>query len=371
MSRHLHRPLVLGVIALVSAFCGVSRATDATDATDATNDHSWQPAPYSLGQGLYFPDQGLRIGGYADVHFFDLSGSKADSSLRDVSLFVTKDIGSRWQLFTELATSRTVNVTGAQNGGGGQAKVDVERVYADFHATPAITLRFGKFLTPIGEWNLVHADPLTWTVSRPLSTSAAFARHAAGAMAFGTVAVKGRDLDYWVFADDSKNLGVGQDADDAFTDYTGDHSPRNNFLHAFGGRVLYHLAGDSLAVGASFVTYQLEQPRHDYQLTGIDFTWTTRYVELTGEAIYRTGASPLSSERGGFVEAGIPIVSHLYLIGRIERYHTSVPETTTVVRTEALNYRPIPGLVLKLEHRNGRNGEIVPAGWLASISVLF
>ncbi|HVI56000.1 MAG TPA: porin [Luteibacter sp.] len=366
MSRHSRCPLSLGVIALVSALCTASPAR----AGDATQGDSWKPAPYSLGQGLYFPDQGLRIGGYADVHFFDLRGSRADSSLRDVSLFVTKDLGSRWQLFTELATSRTVNVTGAQNGGG-SAEVDVERLYADFHATPGMTLRFGKFLTPIGEWNLVHADPLTWTVSRPLSTSTAFARHATGAMAFGTIAVKGRDLDYWVFADDSKNLGIGQDADDAFTDYTGDRSPRNNFLHAFGGRVLYHLAGDSLAVGASYVAYQLEQPKHDYQLTGIDFTWTTRYVELTGEAIYRTGASPLSSERGGFVEAGIPIVSHLYLIGRIERYHTSEPETTTVVRTEAINYRPISGLVLKLEHRNGRGGDIVPAGWLASVSVLF
>jgi hypothetical protein len=366
MSRHPHRSLILGVIALVSVLCIASRAR----ATDSTEGDTWRPAPYSLGQGLYFPDQGLRIGGYADVHFFDLQGSRADSSLRDVSLFVTKDLGSRWQLFTELATSRTVNVTGAHNGGG-NAEVDVERLYADFHATPAITFRFGKFLTPIGEWNLVHADPLTWTVSRPLSTSAAFARHTSGAMAFGTVAVKGRDLDYWVFADDSKNLGIGQDADDAFTDYTGDRSPRNNFLHALGGRVLYHLAGDSLAVGASYVSYQLEQPRHDYQLVGIDFTWTTRYVELTGEAIFRDGASALSSERGGFVEAGVPIASHLYLIGRFERYHTSLPDTTTIVRTEALNYRPFAGLVLKLEHRNARGGDIVPGGWLASVSVLF
>jgi len=366
MSRHPLRSLVLGVIVMGSA----SFVAKGARATDTTESGAWQPAPYSLGQGLYFPGLGLRLGGYADVHVFDLDGSRARSSLRDVSLFVTKDLGDRWQFFTELATSRTVNVTGAENDGG-EAKIDVERVYADFHATPAITLRVGKFLTPIGEWNLVHADPLTWTVSRPLATSAAFARHAAGAMAFGTVAVRGRDLDYWLFADDSKNLGVGQDADDAFTDYTGDRSPRNNFRHAVGGRVLYHLAGDSLAVGASYVAYQLEEPRHDYKLTGIDFTWTTRYVELTGEAIYRSGASPLSSERGGFVEAGIPIASHLYLIGRVERYHTSVPETTTLVRTEALNYRPIPGLVLKLEHRNTKGGDIVPSGWLASISVLF
>ena len=366
MSRYPRRALGLGVIALLASLCGATPSS----AADASEGHAWQPAPYTLGQGLYFPALGLRIGGYADVHFFDLDGSRSESSLRDVSLFVTKDVGSRWQLFTELAMSRTVNVAGASNDGG-DAEVDVERLYADLHASPAVTFRFGKFLTPVGEWNLVHADPLTWTVSRPLSTSAAFARHATGAMAFGTVTVKGRDLDYWVFADDSQNLGLGQDADDAFTDYTGDRSPRNNFRHAVGGRVLYHLAGDSINVGASFVSYQLEQPRHDYQLAGIDFTWTTRYVELTGEAIYRSGPSQLSAERGGFIEAGVPIAPRLYLIGRVERYHTSIPETTTTVRTEGINYRPVPGLVLKLEHRNGRGGDIVPAGWLASVSVLF
>lgn len=366
MSRHPCRIPSIGVIALLLALSIASRVY----ATDATDGGTWQRAPYSLGQGLYFPALGLRIGGYADVHFFDLDGSRSTSSLRDVSLFVTKDLGDRWQLFTEVATSRTVNVTGAQKEGG-EAKADVERLYADFHATPAMTFRFGKFLTPVGEWNLVHADPLTWTVSRPLATSAAFARHATGAMVFGTVGVNGRDLDYWVFADDSENLGVGQDADDAFTDYSGDQSPRNIFRRAVGGRVLYHLAGDNLSVGATYMSYHLEEPRHDYQLTGIDFTWTTKYLEVTGEAIYRTPAAPLSSERGGFIEAGVPIASHLYLIGRIERYHTSVPETTTVVQTEAINYRPIPGLVLKLEHRNARGGDVVPPGWLASVSVLF
>ena len=366
MSRPPHPSLAMGAIALACVLCLASPAY----AADTVDGNTWTPAPYSLGQGLYFPGQGLRIGGYADVHVFDLKGAPADSSLRDVSLFITKDLGDRWQLFTELATSRTVNVTGASNGGG-HAEIDVERLYADFHATPAVTFRLGKFLTPVGEWNLVHADPLTWTVSRPLSTSSAFARHAAGAMAFGTLAVKGRDLDYWVFADDSKDVGIGQDADDAFTDYTGDSSPRNNFRHALGGRVLYHLAGDSLAVGASYVSYQLKQPQHDYQLTGIDFTWTTRYAELTGEAIYRTGASPLSSEHGGFIEAGIPLFSHLYLIGRYERYHSATPETTTTVRTEAINYRPFAGLVLKLEHRRSHGGDVVPTGWLASVSVLF
>ena len=33
----------------------------------ADGDNSWQPAPYSLGQGLYFPGQGLRIDAFGSV----------------------------------------------------------------------------------------------------------------------------------------------------------------------------------------------------------------------------------------------------------------------------------------------------------------
>jgi hypothetical protein len=42
------------------------------------------------------------------------------------------------------------------------------------------------------------------------------------------------------------------------------------------------------------------------------------------------------------------------------------------MRTVGLNYRPVPGVVLKLERRDGNhNLELAPSGWLASVAVLF
>ena len=337
----------------------------------ADGDNSWQPAPYSLGQGLYFPGQGLRIGGYADFNFFDVQGSPTTYNVRDLSLFVTKDVGTSWQLFSELEVSSPLNVAGSRTQGD-DARFNIERLYADFHANESITFRFGKFLTPIGEWNLVHADPLTWTVSRPLTTTDAFARHATGVMMFGTVNAKGNDLDYWIFADDSKNLGIGQDQDDADADLGANTTLQNNFRQAVGGRVLYHLLGDTLTVGASSVDYELETPREKYLLTGVDFNWTTRYVSFTGEGINRSSTDNLPNEYGGFLETEIPLWSRLYLIGRYERYRSSTPSQITTIRTEALNYRPINGIVLKLEYRDGyHNLLLAPTGWLMSIAVLF
>lgn len=365
MNSSTRRLLRLSIAALLLwlAHAPVAMATD-------DGDSGWQPAPYSLGQGLYFPGQGLRIGGYADLNFYSVQGTKTSYNVRDLSLFVTQDLGTRWQLFGEFEATNPVNSDG--RGDGDDAEIDIERLYADYHANQAITFRFGKFLTPVGEWNLVHADPLTWTVDRPLSTSAAFSRHANGAMMLGTLPVHGNDLDYWVFADDSKDLNIGRDQDNAYTNFGTTETLQNSFRQAIGGRVLYHLLGDSLDIGASTVNYELESPREKYLLSGIDFSWNSRYVSFTGEGIYRSSTSNRPDERGGFVQAEVPVWRRLYLIGRYERYRSSTPAQTTTIRTTAINYKPIEGIVLKVEYRDGSHNQLLaPTGWLASVAVLF
>lgn len=335
---------------------------------------SWQPQPYRLGQGLYAPALGLHLGGYANLHYYDLGDHPAALTVHDVSLFVTKDLGSRWKLFSELEVSDGLSIRDG-HATTAAAEFDVERLYADYHARPGINLRLGKFLTPVGQWNLVHADPLVWTVSRPLTTTAAFARHASGAMLYGTVTAAGRDLDYWLFADDSDDLAPAQDRDQAFSAYGADSSLHNNFLHAVGGRVLYHLFADRLAVGASYVSYELQNPRHHYRLRGIDFSWNQNGYSLSGEGIDRSGDAGVRNEYGGYLQAVVPMRSlspRLYLVGRIERYHSALLDRFTVIRTLGLNYRPLPGLALKLERRSGHaNALLEPSGWLASFAVLF
>jgi len=365
MNRHSCRPLSVAVLSLALACIRPAAADDASQGQSI-----WQPAPYSLGQGLYFPGVGLRVGGYADFNFYSVQGTKTSYNVRDLSLFLTQDIGTRWQLFAEIEASNPVNSTGRTDVDN--AEIDIERLYADYHATPYINFRVGKFLTPVGEWNLVHADPLTWTVSRPLSTSAAFARHANGAMMFGTVPVHGNDLEYWVFADDSKDLSIGRDQDNAYTNFGTTETLQNNFRQAVGGRVLYHMLDDSLTVGASALNYELESPRQKYFLSGIDFSWTTRYVDFTGEAIYRSSADHIPDERGGFVQAEVPVWRRLYFIERYERYRSSATAQTSTIRTTALNFKPTEGVVLKVEYRDGSHNEVLaPTGWLASVAVLF
>lgn len=368
MSAHSEltiRCRMLAVLLILAGGLGCSGLASAADGD------SWQPAPYTLGQGLYFPQQGLRIGGYANLQYYDVKGSSTTLRFRDTSLFITKDIGARWQLFSEVDAGDSLSLGDHSNGE--KSELDIERLYLDYHADQAITFRFGKFLTPVGQWNLIHADPLTWTVSRPLSTSAAFARHASGVMAFGTLPLHGHDLDYWAFADDSKNLGIGLEQDRAFSSFGADGSIHNNFRQAFGGRLLYHMLDDRLSVGISYLDYTLQSPQQKFRLVGMDFSWSARYVSLTGEAIHRTSPDAgVPTEQGGFLEAAVPLWRQLYLVGRYERYQASMSARVTTLRTFGFNYRPVPGVVLKVEHSEGnRDARLAPTGWLASAAVLF
>jgi hypothetical protein len=336
------------------------------------DDAAWKAQPYQLGQGLNFPQQRLRIGGYSSVHLYDIDQQPRTLSVQDLSLFVTKHVGNRWKLFTEMEIGDALTVTDDETTTK-NSDFDVERLYADYHATQSATFRVGKFLTPIGQWNLIHADPLVWTVTRPLTSSAAFSRHATGAMMYGIVPLAGNDMDYWLFFDNSDALDPVEKEEKAFATDGANDSVHNNFEQAGGMRLQYHLLDDQLALGASYLDYELQDPNHRYRLAGLDFSWTGQYFDLSGEAIYRkANDNSLPDEHGAFLQAVVPLPRHFYLVGRHEQYKSTFLDESATINTVGINYRPQPALAYKLEHRSGdNNAEVAPDGWLAAFAVLF
>ncbi len=146
----------------------------------------------------------------------------------------------------------------------------------------------------------------------------------------------------------------------------------NNFNRATGARALYHFIENRFEVGASYVHFETQKRRQEKNLYGLDFYWNTPHLELSGEAVYRTGGSSDSDERGGFLQAVVPIPHHLYLIGRREQYRAAVLSDDVTINTFGLTYRPQPPLSLKLEYRSGSgNEQVAPDGWLGSLAILF
>jgi hypothetical protein len=49
-----------------------------------------------------------------------------------------------------------------------------------------------------------------------------------------------------------------------------------------------------------------------------------------------------------------------------------MPNETDNIRTIAINYRPLSGIVVKMERDDGTHkSSVIPSGWFASFAVLF
>lgn len=339
---------------------------------DADHDGTWVHAPYRLGQGLSYPGLGLNIGGYISVRYEDIKDRDWSIGARDLSLFFSENLSNRWQIFSELEVGQALDIS-PNSVSERDSEIDLERLYADYRATKEVTFRFGKFLTPMGHWNQIHADPLVWTVDRPLTTATPFARHATGVMLYGSFSALRNDWDYNLFIDDSDLLDPAQQKELAFEDGGAGVSPHNAFERAAGARISYHFLDDSANIGASFLRYQMYDLRERKDLYGLDALWIVDRMEFSSELVYRASLGGLeSSERGGFVQAVLPLTEHLYLLGRHERYKTALLPQSTTINSAGLTFRPHPAIAVKLEYRGGSNNELLaPTGWLGSLAVLF
>lgn len=332
----------------------------------------WAHAPYELGQGLNFPQLGVNVGGYLSLRYRDVEDAPSTLSLKDLSLLLSADLGDRVNLFTEMEIGEAVSIS-SDGVDSADAEFEFERLYVDYRARQEMTFRFGKFLTPVGRWNLIHADPLVWTVSRPLTTSVSFARQATGAMIYGALPLASNGLEYTVFIDDTNLLDPEQEEELAYEDANPGITAVGAFDHAAGAHVVYHLLDDRMSLGASYLRYRMMDLHEDKDLLGVDFFWNLPRAELSGEWIYRNshgGTEP--DEHGGFIQAAVPVGGQFFVIGRYEDFTTAVQDETAEIETLGLTYRPHRAISAKLEYRDGDHNRLVaPSGWLASIAVLF
>lgn len=329
-------------------------------------------APYTLGQGYPLPFWGLRAGGYFSAQASALEDERNRASLQDLSLFLHGSPSPDWHFFSEIELSNPIQLR--DDGLTSQdVDLDVERLYVDHNLSTRMTLRAGKFLTPIGRWNLIHADPLVWTVSRPLTTSAAFAQNATGLQLYGSLPLQGSAIDYQLYVDDSQALDPSSNKELTFPDLSVTPNPVNAFRHGAGLRLVYHNIDDSLQIGVSLARFALqEQP--DYQnLIGADLFYSYAGAEFSSEAIYRRDSGQSHrNEWGGFVQLAVPLIGHLYGVLNQERFKAAQFSQPVNSTSFGLTYRPVPPFSVKLERRESRGAEqLAPDGWLLSVGMLF
>jgi hypothetical protein len=319
------------------------------------------PSAYELGKGFRLGDSGFTVGGYSAVQYQNTKSSDSGASLTHLSMFLWWENQSRLKFFSELDRERETIGVANQSTSAEKHFLAVERFYFDYSFSDLLTVRAGKFLTPVGRWNLIHADPLVWTTSRPLITHQLFPDNATGLMILGNAPMLGRQADYALYASATHDLRT---------------APGNDpFNRAYGAR-LNLPANENLEFGLSYLNFsQRAEPNEQKHLLGIDFLWSSKGYELSGEWAYRKSSE--QGERddkrsGDFIQGVIPLTGKLYAVGRIESLREPVLDKKIRVQVLGLNYRPNPAVSLKLEFIHGSDvGLGTPVGFLSSISVLF
>jgi hypothetical protein len=309
---------------------------------------------YTPGHGLRVGQTGLTLGGYGSLDFTRNDGGPAELTLEALSLFVSWDPIERLHLFSEIEGEDLLTVDDYGHGGVTEGDFVVERLYGDFAATDWLNFRVGKFLTPIGRWNVIHAQPLVWTTSRPLVTIRPFDPNTTGAMVFGNVFPDDAVATYQLY---------GQ-----FTDQFAPEPTPQRASRGVGGRIDWS-AMWGWSIGGSYEAFQ-----HDgdwRQLSGVDALWVHGRVELMGEFAYVV-AQHGSNDWGLYLQAAIETIPHVYVVTRYEYFDPKAPEPAVNLGVAGLAWKPWDPLILKVEylfadHRTAQS----PPGVKSSVAVLF
>ena len=333
-------------------------------ADDASkNEAEPENSSYQLGNGLKLGNSGVTLGGYASIEYSDLENTKADLAVSHASLFVSwespnlplqffSEIDSQYQFAADVPNNQSSRL-------GGEHALSLERLYFNYGFNDALTVRAGKFLTPFGRWNLIHADPLVWTTSRPLITQNLFPDNVTGLMTYGNVAWLGQAVDYSVFSSAGVDLHKTADQDE--------------FRQALGWHLNFPTS-ENAQIGFSYINFsqQSNQSNH-FQLFGADLLWKFREYEVMGEYAYRLSSQGSAFKAsGGYLQGVVPLWNKLYGVLRLENMHDQSIGQNTSQYIIGLNYRQNRALSYKVEYlRNFISTDIRPQGVMASVSVLF
>lgn len=299
---------------------------------------------------------GFDVGGYASVDFLAPRHERTELALNEFSLILTWEGDSRLKFFSEIEFERPLVWREGDDFSRQESYLDVERLYFDYNLNEQLNARVGRFLTPAGRWNLIHASPLTWTTVRPLAThQQLFPEAINGVMLYGALPYRQRAFEYMLFAE-------------AVKDQEPDREPVN-FRDTFGGR--FTLSG-KIDWGLSLLEFSEDAPgRPRYRMLGLDFQSRHHGWEFSGEAYQRFRVNGDDGGKGAFLQAVAPLGHQWYAVARVENLRR--PGEPAVDRwLLGTAWRLASNRILKMEYMGGgEKHEDSPKGVLASFAILF
>lgn len=312
---------------------------------------------YQAGQGLRLGKTGLTIGGFSTVEVEHLENGERRGGIEELNFLISYDPVPFVHLFTELGVGSLAEVERGRRGVRSNPSLEVERLYLDLGSRDDLRLRFGKFRTPIGRWNLTPRDPLLWTTSTPLLVEEVFDEKTTGAMLHGSVFPEGGALSYSLYG--------------AFLPPLEPEPDEHPVRYSTGA----HLEWASLkgwTLGASYFASQRRNGEWNH-LGSADLLWFPHQrVELSGEILFGEGSIENGATWGLYTQGVVETLPTLYLVGRYERFHPPGGGRDINLFDLGFAWVPVPYLRFKADyliadHRH----ELAAPGLRFSFSLLF
>lgn len=322
-----------------------------------------QTSDYMLGQGLNVGS--FNIAGYATIEAQSTKGAPDGLLIDDLSLFIKGSINKAINPFLEAELAEadlwSEGKAPLKRVGG---RVDIERLYNDFIVDDHLTFRVGKMLSPVGDWNSIHAGPLVWTTTRPLTTYRNFPEFASGVsvIADGLWNSPLRIEAYWQPAGD---IDGPNPANVAYL-----------FHDTFGVHVEWAL-GLTDKIGLSVQSANVKGTTEKQVLVGLNGRSTFGALEIESELTWTSLRDPLPGRRhkneyGGYLQGSYEVFENWYVIGRGELFKDRGFDRVSRNFLVGVNYRPRSPIAWKLEYvkQSGQNLGI-SSGVIASFNILF
>lgn len=343
----------------------------------------------------------ITVGGYAAL---TVTRSADSSRIRiaegNIAAIISGSLTARLSYLAELdaVSSSRENYAGRQD----DRQLEFARLYAEVTQSDLLRLRVGRFLTPIGQWNEIHAEPLTWSAVRPLATYRSFAKYSTGALLAGQGSLLGRDAGYALWGAPQLKLSLSE-AEDEELQFRGAYgarvaleAARGIWLGLSGAAVRERRPSSSLdddsipelpepagalrsAPTAPDFHEGIEDPPgsddrdegRSRALLGADLTARLRGFEFRAEFTYLAQGLDRPAERTAFAQLAAPLGRGLHAVVRAE---DAYPLTGRDIRfwSAGLHWRLPTGVVLKLERQDAANAPTAVAnGWYLSVSTRF
>ncbi len=319
---------------------------------------------YVLGHGYNI---GLwNISGYATAEMTFPNRQAAELVADDISLFIHGRINRYINPFFEGEyTNQPIWVDGDGVFSSGAGRFALERLYNDSYVTNSSFLRYGKMLSPVGEWNLIHAAPLVATTIRPLTTYLNFSEFTTGA-----------SLNYVTEQDYLPSVAVYYQPGQEFLPVKQSSRPylyknisgiQLVYAHDLDWRVAFSMQHAELVNRNERQTLFSWDGRYDFDVVSLETQFS--YNRIYGNQQSRQR----NNEWSGYLQLSVPVTDEWSLTGRGESFTPRDAKTSQQNAVFGTNYRPNQAIVWKLEYLlvKGGTGTNLNEGIYASFGVIF